>query len=102
MQLKAAMVIIIIDRYFFINRGMVVSEEKSLLKQILDIESKQCKYKLISVFLCSFFARPNLSFSFFGRPKGSLFFLCSAKERTKEKPPETISSAFLGARYTGP
>jgi len=28
------------------------------------------------------------------------FFLCSSKERTKERAPETISSAFLGARYT--
>jgi hypothetical protein len=30
-----------------------------------------------------------------------LFFLCSSKERTKERAPEMTTSAKTGARYTG-
>jgi hypothetical protein len=36
------------------------------------------------------------------RPKPILFFLFSEKERTKEKPPEMPTAAFLGTRYTKP
>jgi hypothetical protein len=49
------------------------------------------------MFIC--LRRAPLRSGSFVRPKYSLFFLCSSKERTKERAPETKNSAFLSACY---
>ena len=49
---------------------------------------------LAKMLSCSFFVRPKIICSFFARTKIFLFFLCSSKERTKERAPERTTSTF--------